>query len=371
MADIKALARKYTEYITERRRYYHAHPELTLREEETTKALMCDLREMGLEPKLFDGIFGCTAVLEGVAPGPAVLLRADIDALPVKEMTGLPFASQNDGVMHACGHDAHIAMQLGAAKILSDIKEELCGRVIFFFQPAEEIAAGAKAAVAQGLMEGVDVVYGAHVWGQLDAGKINVEGGERMASCDMFTLRIKGEASHGSAPHLGRDAAVAASAVIMALQTVTSRANDPLNSMVLTIGTFSAGNRFNIISDRAEMDGTVRTFNPKFRMEIEPMIRKIAEDVARGYGCTAELEYKYLCPAVINADQKAVDTARHAAASLFGEESLAPFEKLTGSEDFSFLLEKAAGVYCFIGGRSPEAPWPPEKNNCLQRSHKL
>ncbi len=356
MADIKKLADKYAGYIVERRRYYHARPEVSLQEEETTKSIVRDLEEMGLKPERFEGMYGCAAVLEGAYPGPAVLLRADIDALPVKEETGLPFASGTDGRMHACGHDAHIAMQLGAAKILSAIKGELHGRVIFFFQPGEEIAYGAKAAVERGLMDGVGVVYGAHVWGQLDAGKINIEGGERMASCDKFTLKIKGEASHGSAPHLGRDSAVAASAVIMALQTLVSRVNNPLNSMVLTIGTFDAGERFNIISSKAEMDGTVRTFDPAFRMKIEEMIRNTAENVARGYGCSAELQYDYLCPAVINSDRKAVDAARNAVISLYGEDCLVPFEKLTGSEDFSYLLEKAPGVYCFIGSRSSDVP---------------
>ncbi len=356
MADIKALAAKYNDYIVERRRYYHARPELTEQEKETTAAIVKDLEAMGLPVERFEGMYGCVATLAGARPGPAVLLRADIDALPVREATGLPFASQNEGKMHACGHDAHIAMQLGAAKILTEIREELAGTVKFFFQPAEEFALGAKGAVARGLMEGIDAVYGAHVWGLLDAGTVNIAPGERMASCDMFTLTVKGEASHGSAPHLGHDAVVAASAVIMALQTIVSRVNNPLNSLVLTTGTFDAGQRFNIVADRAAMDGTVRTFDPKFRMEMEAMIRKTAEEVAAAYGCTAELDYKYLCPAVINADEKIVETARGAAAKIFGEASLVPFEKLMGSEDFSFLMEKAPGVYGFIGGRSKEVP---------------
>ena len=280
MADIKALAAKYNDYIVERRRYYHARPELTEHEAETTEAVVKDLEAMGLPVERFEGMYGCVATLEGATPGKTVLLRADIDALPVKEATGLPFASRNEGRMHACGHDAHIAMQLGAAKILTEMRGELGGTVKFFFQPAEELALGAKGAVERGLMKGVDAVYGAHVWGLVDAGKINIAHGERMASCDMFTLTVSGEASHGSAPHLGRDAVVAASAVIMALQTIVSRVNNPLNSLVLTVGTFDAGQRFNIVADKAVMDGTVRTFDPKFRMKMEEMIRKTARDVA-------------------------------------------------------------------------------------------
>ena len=356
MADIKALAAKYNDYIVERRRYYHARPELTEHEAETTEAVVKDLEAMGLPVERFEGMYGCVATLEGATPGKTVLLRADIDALPVKEATGLPFASRNEGRMHACGHDAHIAMQLGAAKILTEMRGELGGTVKFFFQPAEELALGAKGAVERGLMKGVDAVYGAHVWGLVDAGKINIAHGERMASCDMFTLTVRGEASHGSAPHLGRDAVVAASAVIMALQTIVSRVNNPLNSLVLTVGTFDAGQRFNIVADKAVMDGTVRTFDPKFRMKMEEMIRKTARDVAAGYGCTAELDYKYLCPAVINSDEKVVETARGAAVKLFGEDVLGPYEKLMGAEDFSFLMEDTPGVYGFIGGRSKDVP---------------
>ena len=199
-------------------------------------------------------------------------------------------------------------------------------------------------------------VYGVHVWGQLDAGTVNLEGGERMASCDIFTLTIHGEASHGSAPQLGKDAVVAAAAVIMAIQTIVSRVNNPLNGLVITVGTFNAGRRFNIIADEAVLECTVRTFDPKFRMEIEKLVHDTAANVAAGYGCTAELKYSYLCPAVINADAHVVETARHAAAKLYGEQVLAPFPKLMGSEDFSFLMEKAPGVYGFVGGRSADVP---------------
>ena len=360
---IKALAEKYNDYIIEKRRYLHTCPELPLHEEETTKSIVKELAAMGLEAETFDGIFGCTATLKGALPGGTVLLRADIDALPVTEKTGLPFASQKEGVMHACGHDAHIAMLLGAARILCDIKDEIKGSVKFFFQPAEELAQGAKKAVELGVMDGVDAAYGTHVWGQVDAGKISIEHGERMASCDMFTLTVHGEASHGSAPHLGCDAIVAASAVIMALQAIISRKNNPLNASVLTIGTFDGGQRFNIIADKVVMDGTVRTFNPKFRMDIEHIIRQTAEDICRGYGCTAELEYKYLTGAVINSDAKVVDTARRAAEKLYGEDFLGTMEKLTGSEDFAYLMEKAPSVYTFLGGRSADVPGSEKSNH--------
>ena len=361
--NIREQAEKYNDYIVEQRRYFHRHPELSFEERETTAAIKKELESMGIPAETFPDYYGLIGTIQGAESGPVVMLRADIDALPSCEKTGLPFASENEGCMHACGHDAHIAMLLGAARILSDMKDELRGRVKFFFQPAEELAQGAKAAVELGVMDGVDAAFGTHVWGQVDAGKISIEHGERMASCDIFTLTVHGEASHGSAPHLGCDAIVAASAAIMALQTLISRKNNPLNSSVLTIGTFDGGQRFNIIADKVLMDGTVRTFSPKFRMEIEHLIRQTAQDVCRGYGCTAELEYKYLTGAVINSDAKTVDIARHAAEKLYGAEFLGTMEKLTGSEDFAYLMEKAPSVYTFLGGRDTDTPGSEKSNH--------
>lgn len=353
---IKELAEKYNDYIIDRRRFYHQYPELSLHETETTKSLINDLKELGLEVETFNGLNGCVGVLKGAKPGKTVLLRADIDALAVTEKTGLPFASKNEGKMHACGHDNHMAMQLGAAKILSELKDELCGTVKFFFQSAEEVAQGARMSVEQGVMDGVDACYGIHIWSTVDAPKINMSIGERMASCDNFKITIKGFGSHGSAPHLGHDAIVAASAIIMGLQTIVSRINDPLNAAVVTVGVVDAGQRFNIIADRAELIGTVRTFNKKFRMEIEHHIRQIAADIAKGYRCTAETEYSYLTGPVINEDQKLVDIAQNAVRKLYGEEGLTDLEKMTGSEDFAYLMEKAPGVYGFIGARSAAVP---------------
>lgn len=357
MANIKELSEKHDGYIIEQRRHFHAHPELSLQEVSTTADIIARLKVIdGIEVQTHEGLTGCVGILKGAKPGKTVVLRADIDALPVTEQTGLPFASQNLGKMHACGHDCHIAMQLGAAKILSELKDQLTGTVKFFFQPAEEVAQGALQYIEKGLMKDADAVFGMHIWSQVDAPQFNVQYGERMASCDAFTLTIKGKAAHGSAPHLGSDAIVAAAATIMNLQSICSRANDPLNALVVSVGTFDGGQRFNIVADKVSMDGTVRTFNREFRDTVEPRIRSIAEQTAACYGCTAELQYNRLCNAVINDSAELVALAQNAVAKLFGDDILVGFEKLTGSEDFSFLMDETPGIYGFLGARSSKVP---------------
>lgn len=351
---IKELAEKYNDYILERRRYYHQHPELSFHEEETTKAIMEDLKALGVEVSGFNALQGCVGIIRGGKPGPTVMLRADIDALPVVEQTGLPFASVNENCMHACGHDTHIAMQLGAAKILCDLKDELHGNVKLLFQAGEESAVGAKYVVEQGTLDDVSACFGMHTWSQLDAPKMNLQGGERMASCDTFTIIIRGMTTHGSAPHLGHDAVVAACATVMSLQSIVSRLNDPVNALVISVGKITGGQRFNIIANQVELVGTVRTFNRDFRMKIENMIRETAELAAKVYGCTAELEYNYLTGPVINDSPEVLKIASNAAVSLYGEDFLVPLEKMTGSEDFSYYMEKVPCVYGFLGARNSD-----------------
>jgi len=196
------------------------------------------------------------------------MLRADIDALPVKEQTGLPFASTN-GNMHACGHDTHMAIQLGVAKILTELKDELPGTVKLLFQSGEEVGFGSKYYVDNGYLDDVDAVYGAHIWSGAEAGKFNMEAGERMASCDTFKVIVDGVSSHGSAPNLGNDALYAAASIVMNIQSYVSRRNNPLDAAVVTVGTMNGGQRFNIIANHIEMDGTTRAFNKVTRNRIE------------------------------------------------------------------------------------------------------
>ena len=355
--DIKEKAENIKDYIIEMRRHFHQNPELSLEEFETTKKIVNELEKMGIEVSTFkDGLTGCVGTIKGAKEGKTLLLRADIDALSVHEKTNLEFASRVDGKMHACGHDCHAAMLLGVAKILSEMKDKFSGNIKLFFQAAEEIGLGAKLSIEQGVMDNVDACYGVHVTPRFESPKINMQYGERMAVTDVFKLTVEGTSSHGSSPHLGHDAIVASAAIITALQTIVSRINNPLKPAVVTIGTIKGGQRFNIIANEVIMEGNVRTFDEIFRKEIETHIREIAESVAKAHSCTAKLEYRYGTGVVLNKDKNLVDIAQNAVKKLYGEDSLVEMEKITGGEDFSLLMEKAPGIFGYIGTRNPKVP---------------
>lgn len=355
--DIKEKAENIKDYIIEMRRHFHQNPELSLEEFETTKKIVNELEKMGIEVSTFkDGLTGCIGTIKGAKEGKTLLLRADIDALSVHEKTNLEFASRVDGKMHACGHDCHAAMLLGVAKILSEMKDKFSGNIKLFFQAAEEIGLGAKLSIEQGVMDNVDACYGVHVTPRFESPKINMQYGERMAATDVFKLTVEGTSSHGSSPHLGHDAIVASAAIITALQTIVSRINNPLKPAVVTIGTIKGGQRFNIIANEVIMEGNVRTFDEIFRKEIETHIREIAESVAKAHSCTTKLEYRYGTGVVLNKDKNLVDIAQNAVKKLYGEDSLVEMEKITGGEDFSLLMEKAPGIFGYIGTRNTKVP---------------
>lgn len=355
--DIKEKAENIKDYIIEMRRHFHQNPELSLEEFETTKKIVNELEKMGIEVSTFkDGLTGCVGTIKGAKEGKTLLLRADIDALSVHEQTNLEFASRVDGKMHACGHDCHAAMLLGVAKILNEMKDKFSGNIKLFFQAAEEIGLGAKLSIEQGVMDNVDACYGVHVTPRFESSKINMQYGERMAATDVFKLTVEGTSSHGSSPHLGHDAIVASAAIITALQTIVSRINNPLKPAVVTIGTIKGGQRFNIIANEVIMEGNIRTFDENFRKEIETHIREIAESVAKAHSCSAKLEYRYGTGIVLNKDKNLVDIAQNAVKKLYGEDSLIEMEKITGGEDFSLLMEKAPGIFGYIGTRNPKVP---------------
>lgn len=342
--------------IAAHRHYLHQHAELSYQEKETTAYLVEQLEQLGIPVQRFDDYTGCIATISGGKPGKTVLLRADIDALPIQENSGVDFESIHTGVMHACGHDCHAAMLLGAAQLLWESREELSGTVKLLFQAAEEVFVGSHYYWDKGHLSDVDAAMGMHVWPDLPSGTMAVMDGPIMASCDNFTITVHGVSAHGSQPNNGRDAIVAASAIISNLQTIVSRVDDPLHSLVVSIGTIKAGTQFNIITDTAVMSGTVRTHSSAARALVEPAMRQIAEGTAQALGCTAQVEYHYLEPPVTNEDTALNDLARKAAAKVCGRENVRPCARAMGSEDFSYLMEKIpSSLFIFLGCWDEEA----------------
>lgn len=361
--NFASRAAQLSDTIVADRRYLHQHAELSFQEYETTAYLVSELKKLGIPVLTFDDCTGCIAVIEGGKPGATVLLRADIDALPIQENSGVDFESLNPGVMHACGHDCHAAMLLGAARLLWEQKDELKGTVKLLFQAAEEVFVGSHYYWDEGYLNDVDAAMGVHVWPTLDNGCMAIKDGELMASCDNFKLTIHGVSAHGSMPHLGKDAIVCASAIITNLQTIVSRYNDPRATLVVTVGMIRAGTQFNIITDTAVMEGTVRAYSAECRDLAEDRIRTIAESTAAMYDCTAELEYYRLEPPVRNDDHALNELARASARKLYGREALKEIQPVTGSEDFSYIMEKIpSSLFMFMGCRD-------EENGCVHPVH--
>lgn len=343
--EIRDLAKKHKQYVIDLRREFHMYPEPSLQEVRTSKRIKEELEKMGI-PCVSVANTGVVATIEGKQKGKTVALRGDIDALSVCEANEIEFKSKNEGFMHACGHDCHASMLLGAAKVLNEIKEEIKGTVKLFFQPAEEVAAGAKNMIKEGVLEGVDGVFGMHVWSDLECGEVCVEEGPRMASADLFTITVKGKGGHGSAPQQGIDAVVASSAIVMNLQSIVSRELSPLESAVVSVGALKAGSRFNVIASEGILEGTTRCFNMKIRENFPQMIERIAKDTASSFRAEAELHYEFATPVVIN-DPKCSKIATEAVHKL-GAKTV-HLEKLMGGEDFAEFMNRVPGVIALVG----------------------
>lgn len=350
---IKESITHYSDELTALRRKFHSEPELSFEEVKTT-AFVCEyLDGLGIPYRKTEPT-GVIAEIMGGRSGKTVALRGDMDALSVEQLNKhVPYASKIDGKMHACGHDAHTAMLLIAAKALADAKDELPGNVRLLFQPAEEVALGAKAMVKQSAMEGVDNVFGIHIWSQMPTHKISCTPGPSFAAADIIKVRFTGKGGHGAIPQDCIDAALVASSFVMNVQTVVSRTIDPQHPAVLTIGKMVVGTRFNVIAENAFIEGTVRTFNQDTRDHIERSIMQYADSVAAMYGATAEVEYIRGTQPVINDEESAL-LVQQVAAEAFGPDVVFDEKPTMGAEDFSFFLDKAPGSFALVGSGNPE-----------------
>ena len=350
---IKNAIQENNEEMIGIRRKLHSEPELSWEEYQTTQFVYDYLTDLGIECRKTEPT-GVIGTLKGGKEGKTVALRADMDALSVEELNvDLPYKSGTLGKMHACGHDAHTSMLLSAAKALAGIKEELPGSVRFIFQPAEEVATGAKAMVEQGAVEGVDDVFGIHIWSQIPTHSIACNPGPSFASADIFKIHFKGQGGHGAIPQACIDAAIIASSFVMNVQSVVSRTIDPQQPAVVTVGKMVVGTRFNIIAENAEIEGTVRCFDPETRDHIEEQLKIYAENTAAIYGGTATVEYIRGTQAVINGTESA-ELVQQVAAAAFGEDVIYDEKPTMGGEDFSFYLDEVPGSFALVGSGNAE-----------------
>jgi amidohydrolase len=336
------------------RRDIHAHPELKYQEKRTAGLVDERLRALGYETQVGVGETGVVTTLAGAAPGKCVLLRADMDALPLQEENDVPYASRVPSVMHACGHDGHTAMALTAARVLRRIPPPARGIIKFMFQPAEEGGNGADAMIRDGVLEApdVDAAFGCHLWSHLDTGKIALVDGPFMASVDEFRVRIIGVGGHGAMPHQTRDPVLAAAHVITALQQIASRTVSPLESVVITVGSIHGGEAFNIIPGRVTMRGTARSFDEAIWEALPGHIDRIVKHTAAAFGCEAEIEIERMMRPTVNHPDMA-ELVREVARDLIGAENIVE-ERTMGGEDFAEVLARVPGCYFFVGARNEE-----------------
>jgi amidohydrolase len=350
-AEVAAMA----EELVATRRDLHAHPELGYQERRTAGIVAGRLREMGIEVREGVAETGVIGLLRGARPGPTVLLRADMDALPIQEASEVPYRSQAPGVMHACGHDGHTAILLGTARVLAAQRERLPGAVKFVFQPAEEGGAGADRMIAEGALADptVEAAFGLHMWNDGPIGAIGVREGPMMASADAFDLTVQGRGGHAAGPHRTIDPILTAAHMIVALQSLVSRETDPLQSAVVTVGRIQGGDIRNVIPDHVLLQGTVRAFDAALRQAIPQRLERMVRGVTEAFGGAYELAYHFGYPCLVN-DAAMAEVVRAAARPVVGDEHVLVAPQVMGAEDMSYFLQQVPGCFFRVGSANAE-----------------
>jgi amidohydrolase len=356
MTDLYTQAQALFPYTQAMRRDFHLHPELGFQEVRTSGIIASELRELGLEVSTGIAKTGVIAHIEGAQPGPVVMLRFDIDALPIHEETGAEYASQTPGVMHACGHDGHTAIGLTVAKLLNNHRQGFKGTFKLVFQPAEEGLGGAETMVREGAMESPAPArtLGLHLWNSKPLGWVGIAAGPVMAGAATFKIVVTGKGGHGAIPHLSIDPVLASAQIVTALQSIVSRNVDAQKAAVVTVASIHGGDAFNVIPPQVEMTGTLRYFEPEVGETLKRRFTQIVQNVAEGMECRAEISIGDITPPVIN-DQATTASVLRAAETVFPAESPDTRPYITmGSEDFSFFQQKAPGTYFFVGSNNAE-----------------
>lgn len=336
------------------RRFFHQHPEPSLKEFETIKRIKQELDKLGIPYESVGETGAIGTIVGGKGPGKTILLRADIDALELEDAKDKPYKSLKPGLHHACGHDGHTSALLGAAKILKNHTNEFNGTIKLAFQQAEEIGAGARQFVQGGFVDNVDQVFGIHVSSGTPTGKIEITSGASNASCDIFKIKVYGKSSHVGKPHLGNDALLAAAAITVELQSIVAREVDPLDQAVVAVGVLNAGTRYNIVANEASLEGTVRTFSHETRKFVLEAVERVAQNVANAHRTTIEFENYDAAAPLINNPIAAKRAERVAAGIVGAENIITDAPKSMGADDFADYLAVAQGVYAFVGTRNPD-----------------
>ncbi|ADM70764.1 N-acyl-L-amino acid amidohydrolase [Paenibacillus polymyxa E681] len=341
------------ENMVEWRRHLHKNPEISFQESKTAAFVADKLESWGIEIRRQVGGHGVVGTIRGAKPGPVVMLRADMDALPIQDEKECEYRSSVDGAMHACGHDGHTSALLGTAYYFSLNRDELQGEIRLLFQPAEELLpGGAVSVIKDGILEGVDVIYGIHLWTPFPVGTAASCAGPLMAAADDFYIEIRGKGGHGGMPQSTNDSVVAGSALVMQLQSVVSRSVDPLRPAVLTVGTIQGGSAQNVIAETCRLSGTIRTFDEETRTVMKERLHEVTELTAATYGTTAQVRYIMGYPPVVN-DTHEASRFFNEAKSVFGEENVQEASKLMPAEDFAYYLERVPGCFMFVGAGNP------------------
>ena len=359
---LKDYVLEQKEYLTSMRQYFHAHPEVSLQEYHTCERIEKELDLAGIphrrvgETGVYAWIDGKKETADQKKASRIMVLRADIDALAMEDLKTVPYHSENPGVCHACGHDAHAATLLTAARILKSKEAEFSGQIRLFFQQAEEIGAGARLFVQDGLLDGAARVFGAHVSSRLESGKIALTAGPQNASCDYFKIKVTGRGAHVSTPHLGIDAAYVASQIVVNLQSIVARSTNPLETVVVGVGVVRAGTQYNIVAEHAEIEGTTRSFLPEVREFTNRRVREIAEQTARMYGAEAEVEFKDFAAPLINDVQAVKEVTAVTEQLICREQIVSDYEKALVADELADYRAVSRDRYAFVGTHSEKKP---------------
>ncbi|UCC38386.1 MAG: amidohydrolase [Candidatus Aminicenantes bacterium] len=346
--ELKKEVECLTSQIIEWRRDFHRYPEVAFEEQKTSSVIQDFMKSLGMPVETFAKT-GLRGVLEGKPGGRTVALRADIDALPLKEEGDKEYISQNPGATHACGHDGHMAILMAVAKLLSQKTESFQGKVAFLFQPSEEkIPGGARQMIDEGALEGVDAIFGLHLWQLLPTGCVGIVKGAMMAQPDMFSVTVKGKGGHGSMPHQTVDPILVASHLVVNIQSIVSRNVDPLKPAVVSFGTVNGGTIYNIIPSEVSLTGTVRSLDSSIQSLAEGRLNEIAESTCKAFGATAEFQYEKGYPPLVN-DESMADFVLDVAKNTLGEEKIKSIDPVMGGEDFAYFLQKIPGAFLFFG----------------------